>query len=648
MSKSTRFADRFDFLLLCSIFFLIYRCPYSKVEESFNTQAVYDLQNYSWWSKDGLLSFDHIEFPGVVPRTFLGPLFLSVIGFPLTMLSRVYFEAPSFFDQVIVRCVLGVWLWWCFLQYKGSVTYRFSNKNQYGIWYADVGCLVSLLTALQFHLPFYMSRTLPNTFALSICLLGYSKWLRGSPIACLCLIGACAVIFRCDLLVLVAPLYLQMLLFREISFFYSFLIGVVAFIFACLLTVSVDTFFWKPYFDSAALASPLFEIMRGWIWPEGMVLHFNTVANRSSEWGTQSWHWYFSNALPRALNSSLLLLLIGLGGLKQPGEEDTVFDVLKSSCIYLTVFDKRGEVYKKQKELIYYIAPAFMFVGLYSYLPHKELRFIFPSIPLFTLGAAVGLQRMLTHSNFHEEDYGNTKSLAQSKSKGHRSIEKRNTKKQMRTPASSVYGVLGAVCRGSSFLIILLALSAYNVFLLAAEHNYPGGVALQWLTSNLHLFEGEFESSSSGSSMTSHVHIDVQACMTGVSRFGQQSIVGERRLIYSKNEELALTKQAYNAFDWLITSKIPGDHDVDYLSDFEVMHTVNGFEGLNLVTALGSSIGYQTKSPQNCLNDEWNWLPPYSIPVCVRLVPSLHILRKRGASEPGKRSVTLPSKVNEL
>ncbi len=50
---------------------------------------------------------------------------------------------------------------------------------------------------------------------------------------------------------------------------------------------------------------------------------------------------------------------------------------------------------KNSVKALYYLTPVLSFVILYSFLPHKELRFIFPAIPMFTLFAAVALNELL-------------------------------------------------------------------------------------------------------------------------------------------------------------------------------------------------------------------------------------------------------------
>lgn len=65
----------------------LYFAPYTKVEESFNIQATHDILKfgvpwrYSDW--DLVKSYDHVTFPGSVPRTFVGPLALAGASWPL-------------------------------------------------------------------------------------------------------------------------------------------------------------------------------------------------------------------------------------------------------------------------------------------------------------------------------------------------------------------------------------------------------------------------------------------------------------------------------------------------------------------------------------------------------------------------------------
>lgn len=92
-----------------------------------------------------------------------------------------------------------------------------------------------------------------------------------------------------------------------------------------------------------------------WLWPEGKVLWFNLVENKSHNYGVSPPGWYFYSVLPRALLGSLLLLPFGL--------------LLERRLWRLT-------------------SVALLFVGLYSLLPHKELRFVIYAFPLLNLPAA--------------------------------------------------------------------------------------------------------------------------------------------------------------------------------------------------------------------------------------------------------------------
>jgi alpha-1,6-mannosyltransferase len=144
-----------------------------------------------------------------------------------------------------------------------------------------------------------------------------------------------------------------------------FVYGLISSIVFIALTLTVDTYFWREYFDQRLRKSPDETF---YMWPELYVLHYNTVLNKSHEWGTSPWYWYFLIAMPKSVTCSLLFIGIGL-------------------------------VYQKKNWLVDWniveaISPAIIFVGLYSILPHKELRFIFPALTLLNLGGALGLAKM--------------------------------------------------------------------------------------------------------------------------------------------------------------------------------------------------------------------------------------------------------------
>jgi len=64
----------------------LFWAPFTKVEESFNIQAIHDILTYGIPTKDVNLrlaeEYDHVTFTGSVPRTFVGALVLAGLSKP--------------------------------------------------------------------------------------------------------------------------------------------------------------------------------------------------------------------------------------------------------------------------------------------------------------------------------------------------------------------------------------------------------------------------------------------------------------------------------------------------------------------------------------------------------------------------------------
>ncbi|THV06315.1 hypothetical protein K435DRAFT_960579 [Dendrothele bispora CBS 962.96] len=324
--------------------------PYTKVEESFNLHATHDVLMYGL-APFQLHSYDHYIFPGAVPRTFNGSIFLAFISSPVIRLaSSLGFVSRKFDLQIIVRLVLST------LNAIGLCLIRRAVHKRFG---RLTGFLYAVLTISQFHVLFWMGRTLPNMFALLPVNIAAYLMLERAPQAtrpspsristAIALITGAGVIFRSELVLLLGPTVLQSLWKGYISFWDTVRVGLLSALCSIALTTAVDTYMWGTF------PTPL--------WPEFSSIYFNVVEGKSSEWGVSPFHTYLSSLLPKLLLSSLPLSALGL------------------------LIDRR---------IREFLVPYGLFVLLISCLGHKEWRFIVYVVPAVNVAAARGARWLVS------------------------------------------------------------------------------------------------------------------------------------------------------------------------------------------------------------------------------------------------------------
>lgn len=203
------------------------------------------------------IKFDHFEFPGVVPRTFVGIVPISLVAAPIVKFTGV----DKIAALTIVRGILCCAVWYSLIRFKNALCSRFRYESL-GFWFMA-------FCSTQFHLCFYMSRTLPNTFGLILVLWAFESDLRNRWRTCSACLAISTLIFRCDTLLLAAPIGLKILISKQATLFEFVSHALLLFISCLVLTVCVDSYFWNRL-----------------LWPEGVVLYFNTILNKSHEWGT--------------------------------------------------------------------------------------------------------------------------------------------------------------------------------------------------------------------------------------------------------------------------------------------------------------------------------------------------------------------------
>jgi len=307
-----------------------------------------------------------------------------------------------------------------------------------------------------------------------------------------------------------------------------------------LLSVVIDSHFWGRGREGGS----------SWVWPEGMVLFFNTVENKSREWGTHPWHWYASSALPRALLASPLLWPFCLLPPRRGGREGGRAGGkgrAKSGMILTLPLPRSLPLLELDLEpFLLLFLPIAAYLSLYSLLPHKELRFIFPALPVLNLCAAVGWARL---SGRGEEGR---------KGKGGKGKSLSMSSLSVRFCCACLPG----------WGVMLLSLFTLPLFLAASRKNYPGGEGLR--TFHVEIVPPLFSTflplvtptgkggGRDGGRDQVKLHIGVLAAQTGVSRFGEVWREGGRErgvdVVYDKEEGLSLLERM-RRYDFLLLEK---------------------------------------------------------------------------------------------
>ncbi|KAF8554440.1 hypothetical protein OG21DRAFT_1578255 [Imleria badia] len=335
-----------DLLLLAVSWTHVLLAPYTKVEESFNLHSTHDVLMYGV-SPGSLHNHDHHVFPGAIPRTFVGSVLLSWVTAPFIHAGVALGVITSKFDlQFALRLVLASLNAFALILIRRAVSTRFGRQTSW--WYA-------LLTCSQFHLPFWMGRTLPNMFALvPVNLANYLLYNRAPNSTkasknhiniAVGLLTFTAVVFRSEVALLLAPLALQLLIQGHTTFLNLVKVGLLVGLTSVAITVAVDSYFWNQW--------PL--------WPELYGLYFNVYLGKSNDWGTSPAHTYFTAYLPKLLLGTIPMAILG-----------ALLDHRIRSML---------------------LAP-FMFVSVLSALGHKEWRFIIYVVPLVNVAAARGARWM--------------------------------------------------------------------------------------------------------------------------------------------------------------------------------------------------------------------------------------------------------------
>lgn len=350
----------FDSALLVIVSTYLFKAPFTKVEESFSIQAIHDILNYGVFK---LENYDHFQFPGAVPRSFVGPLIISALTKIVTLFTSFLpgqtSEPTQLGVQTTARAIIGLTNALSLIYLKSSAQLLFdlkakeredeetkrreqgnsvklrapeSNLSTVGTWF-----LIFVMTG--FHLMYYASRPLPN-FVITLPLTNIAvAWVLQSNYQWAILLCAfTSIVFRLEVAALGSGIALLSVLYRKIPLLRAIKFGFMGLVLGMGVSLTIDSYFWQV-----------------WCVPEVDAFIFNVVKGNASKWGAESPFAYFTHYLRMLFIPPTILLLNLLGFKMAPTELKIV-----SFSAFFHIFAMSAQPHKEWRFIVYALPPIIL------------------------------------------------------------------------------------------------------------------------------------------------------------------------------------------------------------------------------------------------------------------------------------------------
>lgn len=134
------------------------------------------------------MEYDFIEFPGVVERSFIPSLIVSIISYPIHYLMIEISKFSIVASLYLTRITLGAIVFFSIKFFKMTILKVLKCRITAESF--------SILFLVQFHPLFYSSRPLPNTFALALTNIAYAYWMQRKWHLAITFLAISSIIFR--------------------------------------------------------------------------------------------------------------------------------------------------------------------------------------------------------------------------------------------------------------------------------------------------------------------------------------------------------------------------------------------------------------------------------------------------------------------